>query len=1075
MDESAAEPAEPVDAPPTGPAASAAAEPIPVEPAPAESAAAEPAVQASTLEPATADLAALEPAEAAPTGRRSRKALVLKSALAVLLAGLLVQLVSWELSTSTLQAYLLAGFAKDLRFHFEPGPSPAVRFPQSGPFDERLGYSRMPGFIDGLQSHGYTISEQARQSASMLNFERLGFFAPYHEKTQAGLQVFGCRATPLFDRLYPQRIYAHFDAVPPLVADTLTYIENRELFSSSSPKHNPVVELPRLTKAVAERAIVLIDPDYPAAGGSTLATQIEKYRHSPQGRTSSVSDKLRQMVSASVRVYADGEQTLAARHRIITDYLDSVPLGAAPGHGEVNGIGDGLWAWSGADFDAVNRALRSPRAHGASLRAQALAYRQVLSLIIAQRRPALYFGSGREQLARLCDGYLRLLADAGVISPALRDAALPLRLALREGGAGTPADDYTEHKASNLARVQLAALLDTPRLYDLDRLDLKVDTSIDAALQAKVSDLLRQLRERQKAQAAGLFGPHLLEQGDPAHLVYSFTLYERTAEGNRLRVQADNLDEPFDINAGTKLELGSTAKLRTLVTYLEIVADLHRQYAGLSVGELRRVEFARQDRLSRWAVDYLSSAKDKSLPTMLEAAMQRRYSANPGETFFTGGGEHSFSNFKKEDNHRNPTAAEAFEESINLPFIRLMRDVVRYYLYRDPAAAVLDEPDGSPQRTALLVRFADREGSTFIQHFYRKYQGKRREEILALLASSARVSPDAQAAVFRTLEPGAGLDAFGRFLRERLPAKLVPPTEIELGGRKRQTRHPLAALYERHAPGRYSLADRGFLARVHPLELWLAAYLSEHPDATLAQALAASSAQRQQAYAWLFQTRERSAQDVRIGTLLEVNAFTQIHRSWQRLGYPFDRLVPSYATAIGSSGDRPSALAELMGIIVGGGLRYPTLRIERLEFAAATPYETVLRRKPGGPERVLAPEIAATLRHALQRVVERGTARRIDAALDLPDGTHVPLGGKTGTGDNRSVVTGPGGRVIESRVVNRTATFVFFIGERHFGSLTAYVPGPEAGSYRFTSALPVQILKTLAPLLREVSISDCTR
>ena len=48
-----------------------------------------------------------------------------------------------------------------------------------------------------------------------------------------------------------------------------------------------------------------------------------------------------------------------------------------------------------------------------------------------------------------------------------------------------------------------------------------------------------------------------------------------------------------------------------------------------------------------------------------------------------------------------------------------------------------------------------------------------------------------------------------------------------------------------------------------------------------------------------------------------------------------------------------------------------------------------------------------------------------------------------------------GGRLIESRFVNRSATFVFNIGERFFGSMTAYVHGPDAAHYDFTSALPV--------------------
>ena len=54
---------------------------------------------------------------------------------------------------------------------------------------------------------------------------------------------------------------------------------------------------------------------------------------------------------------------------------------------------------------------------------------------------------------------------------------------------------------------------------------------------------------------------------------------------------------------------------------------------------------------------------------------------------------------------------------------------------------------------------------------------------------------------------------------------------------------------------------------------------------------------------------------------------------------------------------------------------------------------------------------------------------------------------------------------MQSRAVSRTATFVFFIGDRYFGVITAYVPGETAQNYNFTSALPVQILKNLAPEL----------
>ncbi|MGN8554746.1 UNVERIFIED_CONTAM: LysR substrate-binding domain-containing protein, partial [Microbacterium sp. SLM126] len=50
-----------------------------------------------------------------------------------------------------------------------------------------------------------------------------------------------------------------------------------------------------------------------------------------------------------------------------------------------------------------------------------------------------------------------------------------------------------------------------------------------------------------------------------------------------------------------------------------------------------------------------------------------------------------------------------------------------------------------------------------------------------------------------------------------------------------------------------------------------------------------------------------------VAALLEREAFEKIAMRWHRLGYPFESLTPSYATAVGASGDRPAALAELAG------------------------------------------------------------------------------------------------------------------------------------------------------------------
>jgi hypothetical protein len=276
----------------------------------------------------------------------------------------------------------------------------------------------------------------------------------------------------------------------------------------------------------------------------------------------------------------------------------------------------------------------------------------------------------------------------------------------------------------------------------------------------------------------------------------------------------------------------------------------------------------------------------------------------------------------------------------------------------------------------------------------------------------------------------------------------------------------IARLYRDLAPERLDLADRAYVAGVHPLELWLVGYLRTRPQASLTEVLDASVSERQNAYAWLFKTRRKGAQDRRIRTLVELEAFQEIHRSWQRLGYPFAALTPSYATALGSSADRPAALAELVGILLADGMRWPVLRIGELRFAEGTPYETHFAATGAEGERVLPAEVAIAARGVLAAVVERGTARRLSGAFSTPEGTPLTVGGKTGTGDHRFESYGRGGVLLSSRVVSRSGTFVFFLGDRHFGTLTAYVKGPEAADYRFTSALPTQVLKHIAPLLQ---------
>ena len=1001
-----------------------------------------------------------QPADGAPDGQPPKRRSRIKPALLLLLL-MLLSLFSWwlvrESQTSSMQAHFFTSLAKKVSYKVEPGPSGSIRFPSDSPYDERLGYANLPDYLTKLKAHGYEVAAQARLSPKMVELADMGLFATYREKTRVGLEIFDYRQRPLFSARFPERVFDGFERTPLPLIESLLFIENRELLDTTYPKRNPAVEWDRFSKAVFDKSLhVVTGADKRSAGGSTLATQIEKYRHSPDGRTSSLSDKLRQMVSASLRAYQDGEDTTAVRRQIVVDYINTVPLSAKLGYGEVNGIGDGMWVWYGRDFDDLNGALKgaidTPDA--------ALAYKQALSLFIAQRRPAHYLGAGADDLEELTNSHLRVLAQSGVITPKLRDLATGQKLHPASGTGLAPpaANAFTTRKASNAVRTHLAGLLGDSRLYNVDRLDLAVASTLNAEAQAAVTARLRGLRDTESAAAAGLTGKGMLGNGDPANVVYSFTLIERGAGANFLRIQTDNYDQPLDINEGAKLDLGSTAKLRTLVTYLDIVDQLYMRFEPMTPAQLKQTVPDPKDRMSQWGVEYfqgLKSGADRGLPAMLEAALERKYSGNPGEGFFTGGGLHHFGNFSKLDDSKIMTVRQALRQSTNLVFVRMMRDVVRYYMFQLPgsSASLLADAD-DPRRAEYLARFADREGREFLGKFYNKYKGKNPADAQKALLASFRPTPTRLAAVHRTVWPQGTLAQFGAFINDNLSSANEVPAER------------IARMYETYAPAAMSLADRGYVSSIHPLELWVVGYLNGHQGAGWKQVADASVKERQEVYSWLFNTHRKHAQDKRIAGLIEVEAFLKIHAQWKKMGYPFDSLVPSYATTLGASADRPAALAEMMGIIVNGGQRKPVQRIDSLHFAKGTPYETLVKHaKADKFEQVIAPEVAQAVSEAIRGVVSDGTAKRVKAAFVAADGSIIAVGGKTGTGDQRFDVYGGGGRLIESRFVNRSATFVFNIGERFFGSMTAYVHGPDSEKYDFTSALPVQLLTVLAPTL----------
>ncbi len=969
------------------------------------------------------------------------------SGLSVVLLAVLFGLLVWEANTFSLEAKYLTRFASQMHFHLDAGVNPQMRFPVYGPFDQRFGYVALPEFAQRLMTKNFVVAQQARMSLAMRQMTDSGLNLPYHEKTQAGLRLLDEAGLSYYFHLTPQVNIPRFNAVPPVLRDSLLWIENHDLLDPPNQR-NPAVEWNRLAQAIIDKSIKWVDPGHNVPGGSTLATQIEKFRHSRDGLTMTVQDKWQQMASASVRAYLDGSDTRLTRERVLLDYLNNVPLSAAPGSGEVVGLPDGLKAWYGLDWGEVSARLWANQPDEQT----GMVYKHALSLLIAQRKPSYFLNANRDALENLTDAYLRLLARKGVITPALRDRALAVKLHF-PGQPSQHNTSFVAQKAANATRTNLSSLLGMPSLYAVDQLDLTAQTSLNAAAQLRVSQFLLGLYDREKTMVAGMYGHDLLAPGDDlGHIMYSFSLYERTPQGAALRIQADSLNQPFDINRGAKLDLGSTAKLRTLITYLEIVSTLHDKFSAMNSVDLAAMRNENRDPISAWALDWYLASPDKSLMTMLQAAMARQYSANPNETFFTGGGLHHFVNFTKDENSRVMDLWEATRNSVNLVYIRLMRDIVRYEIANMPGVAgniLLDAHN--PARRTYLERFADREGQAFMLRFYKKYRGQSPDQITSTVTGEVHPSARRLAALYRYLSPDQSLPRFDQFLHAHSLNQLDDAR--------------VASLYQQFAPGAFSLTDLGYIIQIHPLDLWLAGYLRHHPGATFRQAVAASRDQRIAVYNWLFQAGRKNAQDVRIHSLLEVEAFEQIHEQWKRLGYPFDSLVPSYATALGVSADRPDALAQLMGIIVNNGMSLPEVSIQRLHFAQGTPYETDFIYQAPASNRVLSPELTQVVRTALAGVVQSGTAGRLNGVYRDSAGHILPMGGKTGTGDHRFDTFDKKGNVLTSRVVDRTATFVFYIGDRYFGIMTAAVHGEAGADYHFTSALPAQLMKVMSPWL----------
>ena len=962
-----------------------------------------------------------------------------------------------ELETSQAQAKYFHKESSKLSYALVQGPSDAIVFPDHGPLNQRRGYTDMDERIALLKNQGFEVRAQVVQNRPLYQFLKDGYHHPFWEKQQAGVSLVDTRGTAIYRSLHPKYQYNTLKEIPPLAVDTLLFLENRELLSNDNPEFNFVIEWDRLALATAQWAGSKVGIGEKGPGASTLATQIEKFNYSPGGQTAGAEEKFRQMYSAALRMYHDDTTSLSERDDVIVTYINQFPLAAVPGWGEVHGLADGLEAWFDLDIKQVNEILKSK-----DITAQkAKVYRHIVALFIALRAPNRFLVKNHEALETTIDEVLVTMAENGVIPEKLATLAGKERLSFRQEKYVPPQkESFQATKEVDALRVSTGNLLGLDSLYELDRFDLKAQTTLDAQLQGQLEELLMtSMYDETFLEENGFLTADLLGKGDPKQIDYSFLLYERQGGANKLRAMVDTLDEPFNLNESAKLDLGSTSKLRTLITYMELVADLHQKYGKMSRKELAAVKPKPRDVLTWWAIRELWKNRDMTLEQMLKAALDQKYSASAGGYFITGGGIHRFSNFNKDYNAYNLPVWRATQKSVNLVFIRMMRDIVWHYRW-DKAPPEILQDRSHPMRPEYLMRWVKQDAAAYLRRFWPKYKKVSGEEVLETIVRDRKLSEYDIAAIYRYIKPQASLEEMKAFTL----AHLRKSRQDDISASDTEA---WQKLYDQHALEKFDLNDRGYISEIHPLEIWIAGQRYTRQEMTFKDAEKESAEILPEVYRWILKKGSMRAQNNRILTLLEQDAFDVIWRQWHSIGYPFDRLIPSLSTALGASADRPDAIAKMMGILAADGVMYPEHRVEEMVLAKDTPYETRLARTSTDTQgkQVIRPEVARALKEVLQGVVARGTAARARGLTQEQGGRFESLLGKTGTGDHTKKSVDRWGRTYATEAVSRTGVFAFVFDEKYFGIMTLYVDGLQAADYEFTSSSAVKLFTLMAPYL----------
>ena len=116
-------------------------------------------------------------------------------------------------------------------------------------------------------------------------------FPIYGEKDRAGLRIFDRERRQIYRAQFPERVFPDFASIPQPRGEQPAVHRGSLPVRSAKPGAQPGDRMEPLRAGRRGAGRRLFVPDADAGGGSTLATQIEKFRHSPQAVAPAASAK----------------------------------------------------------------------------------------------------------------------------------------------------------------------------------------------------------------------------------------------------------------------------------------------------------------------------------------------------------------------------------------------------------------------------------------------------------------------------------------------------------------------------------------------------------------------------------------------------------------------------------------------------------------------------------------------------------------------------------------------------------------------------------------------------------------